>query len=398
MNLNWKHLTLIGAGLLVGLVVLAYGLGWPPFSVDAPDTAAPGPAAAPTTTSELPPVEAPPTTTARPFLETPQPATTTTATTTTTTVPPMAEASDPEELADGTGEDVPCWRTIESADVFSDFVLLENVCVLDDGPEAEDGPADGQSLAGEDGPAEGQSLAGEDGLAGGEGFDGLSGEDGPGADALAADDLFGPDAMTGLLDPSDGDVPVEEPAIARVGWRCATDTGRLEMFASTGRPPALLPNDEAVVLLRWSSQDEPAGPTWEVRAERDDEGNFESRYIVYEGLWRPGPALDHDRAGLPTSEADFPLTGIQDDAPKTLPENEETTVRSRFDQRQEHAQHAPHLVHAPQGTVGDALEALRRTDQGSAVLYVSIGSAQVAFDVSGWEDHIDALDPCGDSG
>lgn len=41
--MTWKHLTLMGAGaaLLVGLTVIGYMLGWPPFPDDAPETAQP---------------------------------------------------------------------------------------------------------------------------------------------------------------------------------------------------------------------------------------------------------------------------------------------------------------------------------------------------------------------
>ncbi|MDE0162783.1 MAG: hypothetical protein OXL98_13720, partial [Acidimicrobiaceae bacterium] len=191
-----------------------------------------------------------------------------------------------------------------------------------------------------------------------------------------------------------GEAPAEEPSVARVGWRCAARTGRLEMFASTGRQPALLPNGEAVVLLRLSWQDEPVAPSWEILDERDEDGTLVGKFIVYKGLWQPDPELDHDRAGLPVSETDHPLTGIQGDAEKLLPEDEETTDPSRFDQRAEHAQHAPHLVHAPQDTAGDALEWLRRTDAEDAAMHVSIGSVQVTFDVSGWEDQIAALERC----
>lgn len=255
-------------------------------------------------------------------------------------------------------EDVPCWSVTEDGDVFSNFVLLENVCSIDAAP-------------GED--------ASEDSLGDGDILEGALG------DGAVEDDLG--EVLLGE------DVQAEVPTTARVGWRCAVQTGRLEMFASTGRPPALLPNDEVMVLLRFGSQEVPVAPEWQVRAERDA-GLVVDTFIVYEGLWLPGPADDHDRAGLPISENDFPLVGIQDDASKTLPEHENTTRRSHFDQREAHAQHAPHLVHAPDDITGDALRNMQQ-DGEDAVLHISIGSTQVTFDLSGWEDHIAALDPCG---
>jgi len=360
-------------------------------------------------------------------------------------VPPADEDSEPAELAEDSGavEDVPCWSVTEGADVFSDFVLVENICVLDDDSDGDgDLPGSG-GLSGEDGLPEGQA-SGQEGLVGDDGLlddsGGLPGVDpsagDPFADPLAGDPFADPLAGDPFADPFGGDpfadpfggdpfadpfggdpfadpfadplagdgpidvsgeAPAEEPSVARVGWRCAARTGRLEMFASTGLEPALLPNGEAVVLLRLGWQDEPVAPTWEIRDERDEEGTFVGKFIVYEGLWQPDPEFDHDRVGLPVSETDHPLTGIQGDAEKLLPEHEETTARSDFDQRVEHAQHAPHLVHAPQDIAGDALQWLRRTDAEDAAMHVSIGSVQVTFDVSGWEDHIEALDSCAGS-
>ena len=427
--MTWQRWTLIGAGLLAGLLVLGYALGWPPFSDDAPpENAQPAAVADPPPTTTEPP---PPTTTTRSFLDPPPQPTSTT----TTTVAPAAPAdssvpeapddgSDPESAepgaaADGSEvpEEAPCWSVTEDGDVFSNFVLLENICALED--PALDGEAPDEGLlegAVGEGLSEGaqgdpapeapdeQALA-EGLLEGAQGDpapeapdeqalgEGLSG-DGLGDPASGADLL---DAVLGLgpLDDALGEGATEEPSMARVGWRCAVQTGRLEMFASTGEQPSLLPNDEAVVLLRFGSQDRPVVPSWTVREELDDEEEVEGTFIVYEGLWQPDPADDHDRAGLPVSETDHPVVGIQGGASKRLPEHELTTRRADFDRRQEHAQHAPHLVHAPNDIAEDALRSLRRQDGEEAVLHLSIGSAQVTFDVSGWEEHIAALDPCG---